>query len=116
MSRRDVIPAGWLDAEALTDDADERPGLHLADARRRKQPLLEILAGLRVAPDAPGVAVVVTRQRRREILRAPRHVGREAVERRPFPERGLELGRIHRGDALGIERADALLQLVWAGE
>ena len=67
-------------------------------------------------PDPRWIPAVLGRDDRAELLDAPRHRAREAVDRRFLAERGLELGGIHRGDPAGVERADPLLQLERSGE
>src|SRR5215218_2625833 len=42
VQRRELLPPGRTDAEALRDHADDRARLHLADAGEREEPLLEV--------------------------------------------------------------------------
>ena len=91
VQRRELLPARGPDAEALRDHADDRARLHLADPGKREQALLEIGAVARARPHGGGVAAVLARDRGAELLRAPGHVGREAVQRRLLAEDLLEL-------------------------
>src|SRR6185369_17966514 len=54
----DVGHARQVDPESLAEDRQDRPRLHLADARQVEQPRLEVLAVLGLAPDPRCVAVV----------------------------------------------------------
>ena len=65
MRRRELLPAGGPDAEALREHADHRAGLHLADPGQREQALLEIGAVAGSRPDRRP-------RRRRTRSRAPR--------------------------------------------
>jgi hypothetical protein len=114
--RRDLLPARRLHAEPLPDYGDERPRFHGSDAREIEQPSLEVATVLGLRPDASGVAGVVVRDRRGQILDATGHRSRVAVKCRLLAERALEAVGIHRGELAGVEGADAALELERAAE
>jgi hypothetical protein len=71
---------------------------------------------LRLGPDARGVACIVLDERRAQVLRSPRHVAWESVERRLLAEDLVEPSRIQFGDLPCVETAETALQLERAGE
>ena len=113
---RDVLPAGRADAEALADDREQRRDLHRADSREGEQAPLQVLAAFGLEPDALGPTAVVLGDDGAEFLNAPRHVAREAVDRRLLPEDLLEGGGVGCGDRRGVEAAEPAPDLERAGE
>jgi hypothetical protein len=111
MARSDVLPARRLDPEALAQDRDQRPCLHLADSGQVEKALLEVVAVARLVPDAGGVAFVVHCDGGTELLRPHRHRPGEAMKRGPLPECAVELTRVHARDRACVEIADPPLQL-----
>ncbi len=111
MIRRE--PLGGGDAELFGEHGGERLDLHLAEARERTDPLLQIRAVARLGPDTRRVAPVVLGDDGRQIAHAVGHCAGEAVDRRLRRECRP---KIHRGELLGRERPDSLLQHIRACE
>ena len=102
--------------EAAREHRGERLHLHLAEARQRLDPPLQVGRVGGVAPDAARVAAVVLGDDRAELLHALRHVAREAVDRRLLAEDLQEPVRVGARDLAGVEAAQPLLQLQRAEE
>ena len=81
--------------------------LHVAEARQRADPLLQVGGVLRLAPDPRRVAAVILRDDRCQLAHTRGHRAREAVDRRLLLERRLE---VDRGELRRVERSEALLQ------
>ena len=83
---------GRRDAEPLREHRAQRLDLHLAEARERGQVRAQLIRVGGVGPDALGVAAVLVAHDDREIVDALGHRAGEPVDRRPLPERRLEVG------------------------
>ena len=94
-----LVPAGRLDPEPAPDDRDQRAGLHLADARQREQPALEVAPVDGLGPDPARVVAVVLGNHLRQRLDLAGHAAGEAVDGGRRPEHALELGWVRPGDA-----------------
>src|SRR5215210_4465250 len=71
MVRCDLLPARGADAEALTEDADDRSRLHLAYPGQPQKAPFEFFPVFRIAPHCRRIPAVVAHDRRRELLRTP---------------------------------------------
>src|SRR5437660_5444579 len=78
------------DTEALREHSAQRLDRHLPEAGKLREPAVQLAAVRRLGPQACGVALILLGHDRGDLLHAPRHVGREAVDRRLFSERGFE--------------------------
>jgi hypothetical protein len=116
MLRSYVFPTGGTDPEPLSEDGEERVGLHRADSGEVEQAALELRAGLGVVPNTRCVATVLAHDCGTQVLRPLRHRAGEAVESRTLAEDAVELPRIHAGDLDSAEKAKAPLELEGARE
>jgi ATP-dependent helicase Lhr and Lhr-like helicase len=101
--RDELLGARRADAEPLHEHGQQRAHLHVAETGEVVEAPLELLAVGGLRPQTGSVAVVALLDRRAELLRPLGHRRREAVERRPAPERLLELRRIHVRGRRGVE-------------
>ena len=100
-----------LDAEPQRQHRAEPGDLHRAESRECSDPLSQVGGIARFGPHALGLPVVLVGDDGTQILHAPRHRAREAVDRGALAKCRLELGRVHRRDPFRVEPADAFLEL-----
>ena len=109
-------PSRRLDPEPSPDDRDQRAGLHLADARQRQQPPLEVAPVDGLGPHPAGVVAVVLGNHLGQRLDLAGHAAGKAVDGGRRPEHALELGWIRPGDAGRVKVTKPAAQLQRAAE
>src|SRR5215468_6336685 len=87
-------------------------GLLLSKPRQLRDPSRQFGAVVDPTPDGGSVAAIALGNHLAQLLHAPCHVARKAVQRRPLPENGIQLVRVHAGDLARVEMAEALLEVV----
>ena len=105
-----------LDAEPQRKHRAEPGDLHRAESRECSDPPSQVSGVARFGPYALGLPVVLVGDDGTQLLYAPRHRAREAVDRRALAKCRLELGRVHRRDPFRVEPADAFLELLRSRE
>jgi len=102
--------------QALGQDGEQGPRLHLADRRQRQQAGQQVAAVARLAPHPRGISAVGHGNRRAQRLHPARHRAREAVQGWALAEDPFQLAWIHGRDAPGIQVPNPAAQLGRSGE
>ena len=114
MSRCDLFSRA--DAVLLREHGCERLHLHLAEARQRRDPLPQVVAVAGLGPESRRVAAVLLGDESGELLHARGHRAGKTVDGRLLAERRDELLGVGASERLGVDRAEALFDLLRAGE
>ena len=110
------LPTRRLDPELLRQHGHEDLHLHVTEAGQLLDAHREIVAIARTRPHRRRVAAVLLDDRLAQGLDALSHAAGEAVKSRTLAKYGNELVGVRSGDLARVEMAEALLQLIRAGE